>query len=378
MIEFLIKLINIKLIFQIPQKKNILIYDNEGSEFITEVLDKKSYGILHTRAENLNLYIYFKLLLRLRFKYKDYLDEYIKFVNPKVLITWIDNNLNFYEYKNQRIKKIAIQNARRTAVDNDLFSNINKKINNRSKYKADYLFAHSPSVKKIYEKFIDAKVCVTGSFRSNNEKIKFRKKKNDILYISTFRNAQIGNEKRIITKNYNYKDYKLSNWLDHDLRILKWLRLYSLTYKRQISILGSQVDEKREINFYKKNLGLKFNFIKKTKDRNTYKILDESRLIVGIDSTLLNEAFGRGCNVAFLSYRGNLYPLNTRKFGWPENFSINGKFWTINLDYKSFKDVMNFYNSKTNIISSNLRKKIMVFDEGNKKFKSVLGEILIN
>ena len=166
--------------------------------------------------------------------------------------------------------------------------------------------------------------------------------------------------------------------MDHDLRILKWLRLYSLTYKRQISILGSQVDEKREINFYKKNLGLKFNFIKKTKDRNTYKILDESRLIVGIDSTLLNEAFGRGCNVAFLSYRGNLYPLNTRKFGWPENFSINGKFWTINLDYKSFKDVINFYNSKTNIISSNLRKKIMVFDEGNKKFKSVLGEILIN
>ena len=37
--------------------------------------------------------------------------------------------------------------------------------------------------------------------------------------------------------------------------------------------------------FFKKNLGLKFNFIKKTKNRKTYKILDESRLIVGIDST---------------------------------------------------------------------------------------------
>ena len=50
MIEFLKKLIKIKLIFQIPQKKDILIYDNEGSNFITEVLDKDSYGILHTRA----------------------------------------------------------------------------------------------------------------------------------------------------------------------------------------------------------------------------------------------------------------------------------------------------------------------------------------
>ena len=139
MIKFLKRLIKIKLVFQIPQKKNILIYDNEGSNFITEVLDKDSYGILHARGENLNLYIYLKLLLRLRFNYKDYLNEYIKFVSPKALITWIDNNLNFYEYKGQRIKKIAIQNARRTAIDNDLFSNLNKKKDNRSKYKADYI-----------------------------------------------------------------------------------------------------------------------------------------------------------------------------------------------------------------------------------------------
>jgi surface carbohydrate biosynthesis protein len=378
MIKFLKRLIKIKLVFQIPQKKNILIYDNEGSNFITEVLDKDSYGILHARGENLNLYIYLKLLLRLRFNYKDYLNEYIKFVSPKALITWIDNNLNFYEYKGQRIKKIAIQNARRTAIDNDLFSNLNKKKDNRSKYKADYIFAHSASVKKTYEQFIDAKVYATGSFRSNNEKIKFSKKKNDILFISTFRNAQLGNEKRIIIKDHNGNDYKLHNWIAHELRLLKWLKLYSLTYKRQISVLGAQIDEKNEINFFKKNLGLKFNFIKKTKDRKTYKILDESRLIVGIDSTLLNEAFGRGCNVAFLSYRGNAYPLNTRKCGWPENFSMNGKFWTRNPDYKSFKDVMNFYNSKTTTVSTNLRKKIMVFDEGNKKFKSVLREILIN
>ena len=217
---------------------------------------------------------------------------------------------------------------------------------------------------------------MTGSFRSNNEKIQFRKKKNSILYISTFRNAHLNEKKKIKVKNYAYKDYKLNHWLDCELRLLKWLKLYSLTYKIPISILGSQIDEKNEINFYKKNLGIKFNFIKKTKNRKTYKILDESRLIVGIDSTLLNEALGRGCNVVFLSYRGSLYPLNTRKFGWPENFSMNGKFWTKNPDYESFKSVMNFYNSKKNFVSKNLRKKIMAFDEGNKKFKSVLKEIL--
>ena len=99
-------------------------------------------------------------------------------------------------------------------------------------------------MKKIYEQFIDAKVFATGSFRSNNEQIKFSKKKNDILYISTFRNALLSNMKRIIIKNHNGKDYKFQNWIDQELRILKWLKLYSLTNKRQISVLGAQTDEK--------------------------------------------------------------------------------------------------------------------------------------
>ena len=132
MIEFIKKLIKIKLLFKIPQKKDILIYDNEGAEFIIKILDNNSFEILYVRGENINIYIYLKLLLRLKFKYKDYLDEYIKFVNPKVLITWIDNNLNFYEYKNDAIKKIAIQNARRTCVDNDIFFELEKKKNNKN------------------------------------------------------------------------------------------------------------------------------------------------------------------------------------------------------------------------------------------------------
>ena len=378
MIEFIKKLIKIKLLFKIPQKKDILIYDNEGAEFIIKILDNNSFEILYVRGENINIYIYLRLLLRLKFKYKDYLDEYIKFVNPKVLITWIDNNLNFYEYKNDAIKKIAIQNARRTCVDNDIFFELEKKKNNKDIYNADYIFVHSSSVKKLYEKFILTKICVSGSFRSNNEKINIKKKVNDILYISTFRNAQLGNENRILIKDYGSKDYTLNNWLNHELRLLKWLKIYSIRYNRPISILGSQIDYKNEIDYYKHHLNLKFNFIKKTKDRRTYKVLDESRVIVGIDSTLLNEAFGRGCNVVFFSYRGNLYPINSRKFGWPENFSHNGKFWTKNPDYESFLKAMNFYNLNSELVSGNLRKKIMVYDEGNTKFKSILKTILLN
>ena len=48
-----------------------------------------------------------------------------------------------------------------------------------------------------------------------------------------------------------------SNWIDQELRILKWLKLYSLTNKRQISVLGAQTDEKREMIFFKKKFRFK-------------------------------------------------------------------------------------------------------------------------
>ena len=378
MFKFLKRLFKVKLFFKIPQKKDILIYDNEGSGFIIQSLNKDSYEILHTRGETLNIFILLKLLLSFRFNYKGYLDEYIKFVDPKVLITWIDNNLDFYKYKNEKLKKIAIQNGRRSSLNTDIFFNLSEKINNKEKYYADYLFVHSKSVQKIYEKFINGKICVTGSFRSNNEQISNNKKSNDILYISTFRNSTVGNENRILVNNYLNSNYTTRDWINHELRLLKWLKFYSLTHKRRISILGSQIDYQNELKHYQKNLNLKFNFIEKTKNRKTYQILDESKIIVGIDSSLLNEALGRGCNVVFFSYRGNTYPLNSRKFGWPENFSMNGKFWSKNPDYQSFSKTMNFYNSKSHVVSKNLRNKVMVFDKKNVKFLNILNNILKN
>ena len=289
MIKFFKRLLKVKLSFKIPKKKDILIYDNEGAEFVTQSLEKDNYEILHTRGEILNIFIYLKLLLGFRFNYQDYLDEYIKFVEPKVLITLIDNNLNFYKYKNKKIKKIAIQNARRTSLDSDIFSNLKDKINNREKYFADYLFVHSKAIKKIYEKFINSKICVSGSFRSNNEKISNNKKRNDVLYISTFRNTDIGHENRILIKNYLNRNYTTKDWINHELRLLKWLKFYSLKYNRKISILGSQIDYTNELYHYQKNLNFKFNFIKKTKNRKTYQILDESKIIVGIDSHCLTK-----------------------------------------------------------------------------------------
>ena len=53
------KLIKAKYYLSLPQRKEIVIFDINGSEFIKEILPKNKYYILSSRYEHLNLIILF-------------------------------------------------------------------------------------------------------------------------------------------------------------------------------------------------------------------------------------------------------------------------------------------------------------------------------
>ena len=97
-------LINSKLIFSKPPRKKILIYDEVGSELILRNLNKATAHIFYSRwnkeiKTSLNIYIIFKLILKFRFSKINYFKLYLKYVNPKLIITLIDNNESFYHLK---------------------------------------------------------------------------------------------------------------------------------------------------------------------------------------------------------------------------------------------------------------------------------------
>ena len=82
-----------------------------GSELILKNLNKQTTHILFSRwnrgiKTSLNFYIIFKLILKFSFNKVNYLKHYIKYVNPKLIITLIDNNESFYHLKNiQTVKQ---------------------------------------------------------------------------------------------------------------------------------------------------------------------------------------------------------------------------------------------------------------------------------
>ena len=105
---------------------------------------------------------------------QDYFTRVIKTVNPKLIITYHDNHINFYKLKKifPDKKFIAIQNGYRFKK-NDIFEKLGIKEN----LSCDYIFCFGNAVARLYRSMIKTKTICHGSLKNNIVKIKEKKKK---------------------------------------------------------------------------------------------------------------------------------------------------------------------------------------------------------
>ena len=364
--KILITIFLSKKIFKKPETKSVLIINEDLSSFIKRYLNK-NFDILDTRFHyfpnrKLNLYVLINCFLKLKFTFFDYICEYIKFVQPKILVTLIDNDPLFYRLKTffPNTKTIMIQNALRTLQKEDILSQSNqikKKI-----FSVDYYFCFNEAIGNQFKSLLKCSVVPIGSFRSNFYKKKKIKKKYEFTYISVYRyHTKIGPEDKIFFKN---------------------LEKYLLKKDKTLTILGSQsLYQKNEYNFYKsifKNIN--FEFIGRSHKRDTYRILDQSNITVNIDSSAGYESLSRKNKVGFFCIRGNKYPFNSLKFGWPNSLQNKGLFWTDKNNFVELNRVLN-YLTKTNDQKFFKRNKkviniVMKKDNNNKKFSKYINNFL--
>jgi len=84
-----------------PRKADILVYDYESLEALMPYVNKYSHSVIAVRGESINLYCAILSILTLDFwttsAFSAYINKYISLVSPKVVITFIDNDVRFYE-----------------------------------------------------------------------------------------------------------------------------------------------------------------------------------------------------------------------------------------------------------------------------------------
>ena len=108
------------------------------------------------------LYVILINFLQGKFRKKEYLETFIKLVNPKIIITAIDNNPNFYLLKIRKDqKKILIQTATKSPVyDSSIFKidNGKTKVVKKRSYNVDKIFVFNEYIGKYFKKLNAKKV----------------------------------------------------------------------------------------------------------------------------------------------------------------------------------------------------------------------------
>lgn len=371
-----------KKIYSRPKQKKILIVNGDHAEVIKKYLKTSETNVVSNRFARgiekdaeIYLFILFTILIKLKFSVKEYVRQFIKYSKPEVIITLIDNDIFFYELSSDfKGKSIAIQNSYRS-TQLDIFAKI-KDLKNRN-LKCNYLLTFNKHVGEFYKKFLDSEVVQIGSFRSNSINKNMSKKNYDILYVSSYKGFD---DNEFLIKEHNV------TWGDHNIGeeiIFGHLKKFIKKNKNiRLFVLGCKITSKvKEQKYWNQKLnGINFTFIPQDKKRNTYKIIDETKVLISIDSSLGYESIARGNKICVFSVRPDKYPTNSSKFGWPSKLKDKGFFWTNSLEYSEFERVVKntyliteekYFQSKTKDIIPDQ----IIFDENNKVFQKIVNEI---
>jgi surface carbohydrate biosynthesis protein len=316
-------LLKTKIIFQKPKYSDVIVLDSTSIEDIKNILVDYKWNAVETRNELIkNLYITPYIAIRFFFNLKDnikiaYLISLIETINPKVVLTFIDNSSHFSNVakniKNKKIIFLAIQNAWRGDMsEHDYFykKGLLKSNPNKHLFLPNF-FCHGENDVKKYKKY---KIKVKkfhkiGSFRLYNAVQQKVKKSNfffDICLVSntTWTRELTSSDTTFVTSYVKLVNYAIKFVREKKLKFIFCLKNSnrSISFQnKEISILKRYL-KKGDFNFLKKNS----TFNKKEKF-SSYNKAFNSKVIVGQTSTLLGECLGFGkkvfsCNFSNLSY----------------------------------------------------------------------------
>ena len=337
---FLILFGKIKIIFNKPYQKNLIVFDDTSFNDLKYLFKDKDYFLLSVRSNMIKkIYINKKIILLVLKNYKKlnlysnriwtaYLVSLIQLIEPKLVITHIDNSLKFSDvskFLQNKYNFLTIQNAARY----DLI------IDNQEKNLVKNLFIQNFCCFGQYEidlykklKIDVKKFHLVGSIRKSNffhylaeKKINVNKNlfKIGVLLEVPLNIAELNdNVKHFVTP----VKYSIRFCLENNYKPIFIEKLSDINY--HLNLFGNFLSFK-EKEFIKKN-SIKRNF----ENYSSYQGVFQSEVVVGIASTLLREKISSGEKILSCNYSSSKT--------W--DFPIKGICQTKDENYETFSKVL--------------------------------------
>lgn len=372
-------------VFKRPPRASVLVFDREGLEFLQLFLCKMNYTVLDIRGESINIFIlvraFFITLLKGKQSFEDtYKEVFIEYVQPKVVLTFIDNNYSFYRLGGQKktYVKLFIQNGWRGEVG-DIFMLFRQSVDRNNNF-VDYMFVFNKFIGDEYAKYVSGKIIASGSLKNNRVSIKPRVLSRTILFISQFNcGYQI---KNVVDRTPEGKAIYWDDMYTPEALFLPWLAKFAKDNNFNLQIALRTVVPSEEKEYFLSLIDTEnIVFLPREGGFSSYHYIDAAQYIVAIDSTLGYEALARGHRVAMFTMRGATLQSSACNFGWPADIKSCGPFWSSMLDESEFQRVMEYItmvsDEEWQKTLERYSKLVMEYDPGNTKFLSLMQQLKV-
>ena len=358
-----------------PPRAALLIIDRGTASPLDEMFSHHKPHVLDIRGESINMCALLRAVPKIRLGALAYIEAYIDFVKPKLILSRTDNNATMWQLKrrtNATYQVALVQNGSRASAF-FLAPNISNPLNAETKSvnMADKYFVFGKSVSQILGTRVKTKFECSGSLILNN--LDFRRKQEnttinresvaDVALISTFRSkeTELNESHKLI---YRSLDKFLAN-TNYSLLIIG----------NGISTIEKEL-EKKFLRSVFLNCKFRVEFFRMGGD--SYRHLESNKWIVTGQSTLGYESLITSVPVGFFHPEAAIY--NGRDFDATSNLGSSGLFWSRSDDPQEHNRIFTYLDTVSDEQwehdSGWIRDQLMVYDYGNTKIRTYVEGVL--
>ena len=379
-----------KIIWRRPQRRSVLLIDPSGIDILTRFIAIEDIEILD--FEETNIWVVARTIFKRQLSTTAYTVAYIEITQPKVVMTFIDNDVNFYKLKSlyPQTKFVSIQNGIRANYSaepsNGFFDQLSKAVD-ETELSSDYLCVFGSASAKQLTHFIKTDTITVGSIKNNLFKASQSGpvQKYDVVLISQYPPFSVHDASRRIY--FGNESTTLIDFYRIESTVAKLVAQYCAIHHLSFVVCGKRESvSSDEEKFFGDSIGSHFwSYEPRVSAHSTYEIANSAKIIVSIDSTVGQEFMARGNRVAFISGRMNAalhdgwLNIKETNFGYPTDIAPHGPFWTNQASESEVNRILDYLRAisdehwATEIAPYN--ESLMAYQPGNPVFKNLLLEL---
>jgi surface carbohydrate biosynthesis protein len=369
-----------------PKQRPVVLIHADGFNSLTKFVDASDVAILD--PERINFFVVLKMLLSFQFSHAQYRAKFINTVQPKVVITFIDNDVTFYSLKRviHGPRFVSVQNGLRHNYSFNSQGGLLDQLEEVSKHVSltcDYICVFGLASAKLFSTYINSKTLITGSIQNNFREIGAPSAMtSDVVFVSQLQAFTL--EGSTVKVYFGNQGITISEFFEVERQIVRALDKYCEEKELRLVICGKRDQTHTyEREFFENILQPKKpNFLIRESGSSTYDAIDATGLVVTIDSTIGYESLSIGKRVAFMSGRTQsadsvgLAQIRDTNFGYPLDLPAHGNFWTNQATATELTRILDHLRAVTDeewaTEIAPYNETLMAYQPGNPVFKKLL------